>query len=28
MNDAFLKVDKTTNEKMGKYSNMMSGLMW
>ena len=27
MNDAFLKVDKTTNEKMGKYSNMMSGLM-
>lgn len=27
MNDAFLKVDKTTAEKMGKYSNMMSGLM-
>lgn len=27
MNDAFLKVDKTTNEKMGKYSNMMLGLM-
>ena len=27
MNDAFFKVDKTTNEKMGKYSNMMSGLM-
>ena len=27
MNDAFLKVDKTTKEKMGKYSNMMSGLM-
>lgn len=27
INDAFLKVDKTTNEKMGKYSNIMSGLM-
>ena len=26
MNDAFLKVDKTTAEKMGKYSNMMNGL--
>jgi nucleoid-associated protein EbfC len=27
LNNAFDKVDKTTNEKMGKYSNMMSGLM-
>lgn len=27
VNDAFSKVDKTTSEKMGKYSNMMSGLM-
>ncbi len=27
LNDAFQKVDKMTNEKMGKYSNMMPGLM-
>ena len=27
MNDAFSKIDKTTEEKMGKYSNMMPGLM-
>lgn len=27
LNNAFEKVDRTTNEKMGKYSNMMSGLM-
>lgn len=27
INDAFSKVDKTTEEKMGKYSNMMPGLM-
>ena len=27
INDAFSKVDKTTDEKMGKYSNMMPGLM-
>lgn len=27
LNNAFNKVDRTTNEKMGKYSNMMSGLM-
>lgn len=27
MNDAFKKVDKTTQEKMGKYSSMMNGLM-
>lgn len=27
LNDAFSKVDKTTSEKMGKYSNMMPGLM-
>ena len=27
LNDAFSKVDKATSEKMGKYSNMMSGLM-
>lgn len=27
LNDAFSKVDKTTEEKMGKYSNMMNGLM-
>lgn len=27
LNNAFDKVDRTTNEKMGKYSNMMSGLM-
>ncbi len=27
LNDAFTKVDKTTEEKMGKYSSMMSGLM-
>ena len=26
LNDAFSKVDKTTNEKMGKYTNMMPGL--
>lgn len=26
-NEAFMKVDKTTEEKMGKYSNMMPGLM-
>ena len=26
-NDAFSKVDKKTEEKMGKYSNMMPGLM-
>ena len=26
-NDAFSKVDKTTEEKMGKYSSMMPGLM-
>ena len=26
INDAFAKVDKMTNEKMGKYSNMMPGL--
>jgi DNA-binding YbaB/EbfC family protein len=27
INDAFKKVDLETNKKMGKYSNMMSGLM-
>lgn len=27
LNDAFNKIDKTTEEKMGKYSNMMQGLM-
>ena len=27
LNDAFKKVDKKTEEKMGKYSNMMPGLM-
>ena len=27
LNDAFTQVDKTTEEKMGKYSNMMNGLM-
>ena len=27
LNDAFSKVDKETEEKMGKYSNMMPGLM-
>ena len=27
INDAFSKVDKTTEEKMGKYSSMMNGLM-
>ena len=27
INDAFSKVDKETEAKMGKYSNMMSGLM-
>lgn len=27
LNDAFSKVDKETSEKMGKYSNMMPGLM-
>ena len=26
LNDAFKKVDDFTNEKMGKYSNMMPGL--
>lgn len=26
LNDAFSKVDKTTEEKMGKYSNMMPGM--
>ena len=26
INDAFSKVDKATEEKMGKYSNMMPGL--
>ena len=27
LNDAFSKVDKETEEKMGKYSNMMNGLI-
>lgn len=27
INDAFKKVDKETNQKMSKYSNMMPGLM-
>ena len=27
VNDAFNKVDKTTEQKMGKYSSMMNGLM-
>ena len=27
LNDAFNKVDKTTEQKMGKYSSMMNGLM-
>ena len=27
INDAFAKVDKTTDQKMGKYSSMMNGLM-
>lgn len=27
LNDAFSKVDKVTSEKIGKYSNMMPGLM-
>ena len=27
LNGAFSKVDKTTEEKMGKYSSMMPGLM-
>ena len=27
VNDAFAKIDKETEEKMGKYSNMMPGLM-
>jgi len=27
INDAFSKVDKTTEQKMGKYSSMMNGLM-
>lgn len=27
LNDAFSKVDKVTEEKMGKYSSMMPGLM-
>lgn len=27
INDAFKKVDEKTEEKMGKYSNMMPGLM-
>lgn len=27
LNDAFSKVGKATSEKMGKYSNMMPGLM-
>lgn len=27
LNDAFSKVDKTTEQKMGKYSSMMNGLM-
>lgn len=27
LNDAFTQIDKKTEEKMGKYSNMMPGLM-
>ena len=27
LNDAFSKIDKKTEEKMGKYSSMMPGLM-
>lgn len=27
LNDAFTQVDKKTEEKLGKYSSMMSGLM-
>ena len=27
LNDAFAKVDRTTEQKMGKYSSMMNGLM-
>lgn len=27
LNDAFSKVDKTTEQRMGKYSSMMNGLM-
>lgn len=27
INDAFAQVDKVTEQKMGKYSNMMNGLM-
>ncbi len=27
LNDAFKKVDTTTEQKMGKYSSMMNGLM-
>ena len=27
INDAFAKIDKETEEKMGKYANMMPGLM-
>lgn len=27
LNDAFNQIDKKTEEKMGKYSNMMPGLM-
>lgn len=27
LNDAFAKIDKTTEEKMGKYSNMLPGMM-
>ena len=27
LNDAFTKIDKKTEEKMGKYSNMMPGIM-
>ena len=27
LNDAFIKIDKMTEEKMGKYSSMMPGLM-
>ena len=27
INDVFAKIDKTTEQKMGKYSSMMNGLM-
>ena len=27
LNDAFIKIDKMTEEKMGKYSSMMPGLI-